>query len=189
MSNNANFEQISAAQKANAEVMMALVRSAFNGFERMTALNIAASRELFNNIVANSQQVLSIKDPAELSKLNATIAQPNLDKMMEYSRSVYDLAAQMQKEITSVLESQYNSFTKNANSAIEKTTARAPVGGDVFAAAMKSMLGASTKAFDNMSTMAKQLSDIAEANVQAASNATAKAMSATTAAAKKSGTK
>lgn len=189
MSTQVNIEQLTAAQKANAEVVMALVRSTFNGFERLTALNISASRELFNNLLASSQQVLAIKDPSELPKLNAAIAQPNLDKLMEYSRNVYELTSQLQKEITSVIESQYNNFTKNATSAIEKTTANAPVGGDVFAAAMKSMLGASTKAFDNMSSMAKQLTDIAEANVQAASNATAKAMSATTAAAKKTAAK
>ena len=46
---------------------------------------------------------------------------------------------------------------------------------------MKSMLDASSKAFDNMTSMAKQLSDIAEANLQA----TGKASSATAAAAKK----
>lgn len=183
MSNN--MEQLAAAQKANAEVMMALVRTAFGGVERLTTLNIAASREFLNNVIAQTQQVLSAKDPSELAKVNAAAAQPNLDKWVEYSRSLYDLTSQMQKEVTAVMEAQYSSFTKNATSAIEKTTASTPVGGDVFAAAMNSMLTASTKAFDNMTTMAKQLSNIAEANMQAASNATAKAVTATAAAAKK----
>jgi hypothetical protein len=40
---NLNIEQLTAAQKANAEVMMALMRTAFNGVERLTALNMAAS--------------------------------------------------------------------------------------------------------------------------------------------------
>ena len=186
MSNNVNMEQLAAAQKANAEVMMTLMRTAFAGLERLTALNIAASRDFFNNVVTNTQTALSAKDAGDLSKIGSAIAQPGLDKWTEYSRSIYDLASQMQKEMTSVMESQYNSFSKNATSAIDKTTASAPVGGDVFAAAMKSMLNASTKAFDNMNTMAKQLSDIAEANVQAASNASSKAVSATAAAAKKS---
>ena len=37
-----NFEQIASAQKANAEVMTALLRTALNGMERLTALNMAA---------------------------------------------------------------------------------------------------------------------------------------------------
>lgn len=186
---NPNFEQLAAAQKANAEVMLSLVRTAFSGLERLTALNMAASRDFFNNAVANTQQLLSAKDPNELGKLNTELAKPNVDKMVDYSRSIYELVTQMQKEVTSVMEAQYSSFTKTASSAVEQATAGAPVGGDVFAAAMKSMLTASTKAFDNMTSMAKQISDIAEANIEAASSATTKAVSATSAAAKKSSAK
>ncbi len=188
MMSNPNIEQLTAAQKANAEVMMALMRTAFNGVERLTALNMAASREFFNNTVANAQQLLSAKDAAAVAKLNSELAQPNVDKLMSYSRSVYDLVSEMQKEITSVMEAQYSSFTKNAESAVAKAKASAPVGGDVFAATMQSMLGASTKAFDQMTSMAKQLSDIAEANIEAASKVTTVApakKSATAAAAKK----
>ncbi len=189
---NPNIEQLTAAQKANAEVMMALMRTAFNGVERLTALNMAASREFFNNTVANAQQLLSAKDAAAVAKLNSELAQPNVDKLVSYSRSVYDLVSEMQKEITGVMEAQYSTFTKNAESVVEKAKASAPVGGDVFAATMQSMLGASTKAFDQMTSMAKQLSDIAEANVQAAAKTTkavAPAKSATAAAAKKAAAK
>ncbi len=189
---NPNFEQLTAAQKANAEVMMTLLRTAFDGVERLTALNMAASREFFNNTVANAQQLLSAKDAAAVAKLNSELAQPNVDKLVGYSRSVYDLVTEMQKEITSVMEAQYSSFAKNAASAVEKAKSSAPVGGDVFAATMQSMLGASTKAFDQMTSMAKQLSDIAEANVQAAAKTTkaiAPAKSATAAAAKKAAAK
>ena len=70
---NPNIEQLTAAQKANAEVMMALMRTAFNGVERLTALNMAASREFFNNTVANAQQLLSAKDANTVAKLNSEI--------------------------------------------------------------------------------------------------------------------
>ena len=180
-----NMEQLAAAQKANAEVMMALLRTAFNGVERLTALNMAASREFFNNTVANTQQLMGAKDAGAVAKLNTELAKPNVDKWVDYSRSVYDLVTSMQKEVTSVMESQYSSFTKNAATAVEKAKTSAPVGGDVFAATMQSMLGASTKAFDQMSSIAKQFSDLAESNMKAASAATTKAVSATAAAAKK----
>lgn len=185
--NNLNIEQLTAAQKANAEVMTTLLTSALNGVERMTALNMAASREFFNASVANTQQLMGAKDAKDLAKLNTELAKPNVEKLTEYSRSMFELVAGMQKEITAVIEAQYSSFSKNASSAVEKATASAPVGGDVFAATMKSMLGASTKAFDSMTSMAKQLSDIAETNLQSAAQAPAKttrAVSATAAARK-----
>jgi phasin family protein len=175
---NLNIEQLANSQKANAEVMMTLVRSAFNGMEQLAALNLAASREFFNASVANTQQLMNAKDPQELSKLSSTLAQPNVEKMTEYSRRIADLVTGMQKEITSVMEAQYSTFTKTASSAIEKSGASAPVGGDVFAAAMKQMLQASTKAYENMSQMAKQMTDIAEANVKTATSATTKAAAA-----------
>ena len=182
---NANIEQLAQAQKANAEVMMALVRTAFNGIERLTALNMAASREFFNASVANTQQLMSAKDAGAVAKLNADLSKPNVDKLMEYSRNVYDLVSDMQKEVTSVMEAQYSNFSKTAANAVEQAKGATPVGGDVFAATMQSMLGASTKAFDQMTSMAKQLSDIAEANLQAANKAVVPAKSATAAAAKK----
>lgn len=189
MSNN--LDQLAATQKANAEVMMALLRTAFNGLERLTALNMAASREFFNATVANTQQLMGAKDANALTKLNSELARPNLDKWMDYSRSLYELSSEMQKEVTAVMEAQYSSFTQNANTAVAKAKANTPVGGDIFAAGMQSLLDASNKAFGNMTSMAKQLTDIAEANLNTASQATATApaKSATAAAARKSAAK
>ena len=179
---NPNMDQLTATQKANAEVMMTLLRTAFAGIERLTALNLATTREFFNNTVANTQQLMAAKDANEIARL----AEPGVEKIVDYSRNVYDLITEMQKEITAVMEAQYNSFNKNASSVVAKART-APVGGDVFAAGMESMLNASSKAFDSMSSMARQLSDIAEANLQAATKAVVPAAksSATSAAAKK----
>lgn len=183
---NQNVEQLAAAQKASAEVMTTLMRTAFEGMQKMAELNMAATRDFFNTTVANANTLMSVKDVNDIAKVNQNLAKPNFDKLLGYSRNVYELMAEMQKEITSVMESQYSQFAKNATTAIDKTKS-APVGGDVFAAAMKSMLDATNSAYNNMTSMAKQMSDIAEANMQAASSATAKAVGAATksAAAKK----
>ena len=90
---NPNLDQLAAAQKANVEVMMALLRTAFNGVERLTALNMSATRDFFANGVANTQQLMAAKDANEVAKLNGELAKPNLEKMMDYSRSVYDLVS------------------------------------------------------------------------------------------------
>ena len=181
-----NFEQIASAQKANAEVMTALLRTALNGMERLTALNMAATRDFLNSSMSNTQRLLAAKDANALGKLQSDLAQPGMEKLMDYSRSIYDLVSDMQKDVTAVIESQYSTFTANANSVVEKAKSATPVGGDVFAAAMQSMLGASNKAFDQMNSIAKQLSNIAEANIEAAGKVTSTAKpSATSAAAKK----
>jgi hypothetical protein len=54
---------------------------------------------------------------------------------------------------------------------------------------MQSMLNASNKAFDSMNSMAKQLADIADANLQATSKAAAPAKTSATSAARKAAAK
>ena len=60
MSTN-NLDQLAAAQKANAEVMTALMRTAFEGMEKLAALNMAASREFFNTSISSAQQMLAAR--------------------------------------------------------------------------------------------------------------------------------
>lgn len=182
---NPNIEQLTAAQKANAEVMVALVHTAFNGVEKIAELNLAAARDFLNSSVNGTQTLLDAKDVQEAAKLQSTLAQPNLEKVTAYYRNLYELITATQKEVTDLMEQHYNQLSQKATSAIEKTSASAPVGGDVVAAAMKSMLSASTQAFDHFTKMAKQMADIADANVAVASNATAKAVGAASKAAAK----
>jgi phasin family protein len=154
--------------------MMTLVRTAFHGWSSLSALNLAASRELFNNSATGAQQFSASRTLQQLKDVAGSMARPNVDKLMEYSRSLYDLSANMQREITSVMEEQYSNMRHNAAGLIEKTGFATPIAGDVFGAAMKQMMNASSTAFENISQMAKQMTDIVDTNVKAASNATAR---------------
>lgn len=175
-----DLEKLAQSQKANAQVMMTLVRTAFHGLEQLSALNLSASRELFNSGATGAQQLLEVKSPQELGGIATSVARPNVDKLMEYSRSLYDLAANMQREITSVMEDQYSNLRHEATGLIEKTGAATPIAGDVFGAAMKQMMQSSSTAFENISQMAKQMTDIVDTNVKAVTNATAQAAAALT---------
>ena len=174
-----DLEQLAQSQKASAQVLLTLARTAFHGLEQLSALNLAASRELFNTGTTGTQQLLGVRDPQQLKDVAASLARPNVDKLMEYSRSLYDLSANLQREVTSVLEEQYSNIRHNAAGLIEKTGAT-PIAGDVFGAAVKQLLNASNTAFENMSQMAKQVTDIVDTNVKAASYATAQAAAALT---------
>ena len=185
MSNTPNFEQIAATQKANAEVVVALMKTSFEGMQRLAELNMAATREFFNKSVANTNVLLAAKDANDVSAINQQLAKPGFDEMMGYSRKVYDLVAQMQKDVTAVVESQYGQFQKDANTAIDQSKG-APVGGDVFAAAMKTMMEQTNKAFEGMNAIARQMTEVAETSLKTANAATSKAVgTATKSAAKK----
>ena len=91
-----DLEQLAQSQKASAQVLLTLARTAFHGLEQLSALNLAASRELFNTGTTGTQQLLGVRDPQQLKDVAASLARPNVDKLMEYSRSLYDLSANLQ---------------------------------------------------------------------------------------------
>lgn len=182
MSTQQNLDQLKAAQKVNAEVLLELTRSTFDSIERLSSLNLETARELLNTSVTQSQTLLGAKDIQEAARLQTGLAQPNLELLTNYYRKLYELVTELQKEATQVVESHYNHLSKNATAAIEKTASQAP-GGDVMEAALKSVLSASTQVFDNMTKAAKQFADIADANVKAATTATSKAVGSATKAA------
>jgi phasin family protein len=172
------FEQVSVAQKASAEVLMSIMRTSFEGMQRLTALNLAAAKEMYSNTVAGTGKLATSKDVADMARVNQQIAKP--ERMMEYWRNVYDLVSAMQKDVSAVMQANYSQLSKAASSTIEQKKSTAIDGSDVMAGVMKNMLEQTNKAFDNMTAVASQMTSIANANIQAATAATEKAIGSVT---------
>ena len=67
---SSEIEQISAAQKASAEVLMTLMRTSFEGMQRLAELNIAAARETFSSNVATVTKLASSRDVGDMARAN-----------------------------------------------------------------------------------------------------------------------
>jgi phasin family protein len=178
-------EQFAAAGKANVETMMFIAHTAFASAERLAALNLNTARSLLEDSVTNVKAMLAVKDPKELMGMQASLAQPAVEKAVAYSRSVYEIATQTQEELNKVLESQVSTMNANVNSALDQAVKSAPAGSDVAVAAVKQAIAAANSAYDNMSKAAKQVAEITEANMAAATSATVKAVGASAAKVKK----
>jgi hypothetical protein len=87
---------------------------------------------------------------------------------------VYELAAQNQAEFTRFAEVQASEVNKNVVGLLDKFAKNAPAGSDVAVAAVKSALAAANSAYDSLSKVAKQATEIAEANFSAATTAVTK---------------
>jgi phasin family protein len=175
---NPEIEQMSVAQKASAEVLMTLMRTSFEGMQRLAELNMAAARETFSSNVATVTKLAASKDVGDMARANQELARP--ERMLEYWRSVYDLVSAMQKDVSAVMQANYTQLTRTAASAIEQKKSSAVDGGDVIAGVMKNMLEQTNKAFDNMTAVANQMTSMANANIQAATTATAKTVGSVT---------
>lgn len=169
-------EQFAATNKASVETLLTLANTAFASAERLAALNLNTARAILEDSVANAKALLGVKDVQELVGLQATLAQPAVEKAVAYSRSVYEIATQTQEEIGKVFEGQFAEVNKNVATALDKAAKNAPAGSDVAVAAVKSAIAAANSAYDSMTKAAKQVAEIAEANVAAATSATVKAV-------------
>ena len=94
-------EQFVEAGKAALEtLLLARATSAFARAERLAALNLNTARSVMEDGVANTKALLAVKDPQELVKLQTSLAQLMVDKAVAYARSVYEIAAEGQNEVT-----------------------------------------------------------------------------------------
>jgi phasin family protein len=178
-------EQLAGANKANVETLLTIANTAFASAERLAALNLNTARILLEDSVNNAKTLLAAKDVQELVSMQTALAQPAFEKAIAYSRSIYEIATQTQDEFSKIFDSQYVELNKNVSSALDKAAKSAPAGSDVAVAAVKSAIAAANSAYETMNKAAKQVAEMAEANVAAATSATVKAVGAATPKAKK----
>jgi phasin family protein len=166
-------EQMASSSKTGLEAVLSLANSQFAAYERLSNLSFNATKAAFEDGMNHAKALLAAKDVQEIINLNAAAAQPAVEKAIAYSRSVYEAATQSQSEITKLIETQATELNKGIAAFLDKVSKNAPAGSDVAVAAVKSALSAATSAYDSFSKVAKQATEIAEANFSAAT-ATAK---------------
>jgi phasin family protein len=170
-------EQLAATNKANVEALLTVANSAFASAERLAALNLNTARTVLEDAMTNTKALLGVKDVQELVNLQTAMAQPLVEKAVAYNRSIYEIATQNQEEVSKLVEAQVAEMNKNLATALDKAAKSAPAGSDVAVAAVKSAIAAANSAYDSVSKAAKQVAEITEANVAAATSATVKAVS------------
>ena len=163
-------EQIQSANKANVEAFLAVANAQFAAFEKLASIQANAVRNAFEDSIANTRALLNAKDVQEFVSLQNSFAQPTVEKAIAYSKSVYEVATGANAELSKVAERRVAEWNENFVSLLDKVSKNAPAGSDVAVAAVKSMLAAANSAYDNLTKVAKQATEIAEANVAAATD-------------------
>ena len=161
-------EHIAATNKASVETLVGLANTQFASLARLSALNFNLAKSAFEESVNYTSSLFGVKDAQEFAALSSTAAQPVLDKAIAYTRSVYEIAAQTQAEMSKFAEAQAGELNKNIVGYLDKFAKHAPAGSDVAIAAVKSALAAANSAYDSISRVTKQASELAETNFAAA---------------------
>ena len=161
-------EQIQTANKAHVEALLAVANAQFSALEKLANISAGAVKSAFEDSIANTRALLSAKDVQEFVTLQNSFAQPAMEKAIAYSKSLYEVATEANAELSKVAERRVAEWNENFVSMLDKASKNAPAGSDVAVAAIKSMLAAGNSAYDNLTKVAKQATEIAEANVTAA---------------------
>jgi phasin family protein len=161
-------EQFAAANKANVDALFTIAHAQFAAFERLSALNFNITKAAFEENVNQAKALLSVKDAQEFVNLTTASAQPALEKAIAYSRSLYEVATQTQAEVKKLAEGHAATMNKNITSLIDNVTKNAPAGSEAAVTAVKSAMAAASSAYDSFTKVVKQATDMADANVTAA---------------------
>jgi phasin family protein len=161
-------EQIQAANKANVEAFLAAANAQFAALEKLASIQAGAIKNAFEDSISNTRALLGARDVQEFLNLQNSFAQPAMEKAIAYSKSVYEVATGANAELSKVAERRVAEWNENFVTLLDKVSKNAPAGSDVAVAAVKSMLAAANSAYDNLTKVAKQATEIAEANVAAA---------------------
>jgi len=163
-------EQIAAANKANLETLLNLTNKAFEGVEKLVELNMAVAKTAMTENVQNAK-----RDAQQLMAMQAGMVQPLAEKIMSYSRHLYNIANETQTTFTSVAESQLKKSTGNVNGMVEELSKNAPAGSEATIQAIKQAMAAANNAYETTQKSIKQAVDLAQNNFNAAANTAVKA--------------
>lgn len=164
--------------KTGADFSLFFANTAFDAFESLVLLNMATARSVFELSLSNLNALLGAKDVQSLVAVQKSLAGPSLEKGIDYSRKVIDIAADTKSKLTKEVEAKVATANAQVGQIVEKALAAAPAGSEVAVAAVKSAIKSAGEALEGINKAAKQVAQVAEASVSTATEATLKAASA-----------
>lgn len=168
---NLNTNHFTALQQPAVEAIMSVFKAAFDTSERLAALNLNTLRTSFVDGTASVQAMLDTKDPQAFIAAQASLLQPAAERALTYYRNSYEILTQGYQDTAKPFAAGFEQINKTVAAEMEKAASAAPVGSDAAVAAVKSGLAAANSTFDQVNRATRQVIELAEANMTAATNA------------------
>jgi phasin family protein len=154
--------------KAGYDSAIKLASLSLEKAERLAKFNMQAAKTALEQGVANANELAGAKDFQEFFTLRTKLAEAGVQSALGYSRGVYEIASEAQADFSALAEEAWAMYTKGMAAWVERATKNAPAGSDVAVTALKSTVAATTAAFDQLSKATKQVVNLADASVRAA---------------------
>ena len=154
--------------RAGLDTASRLSQISMDSVERVLSLQLQYAKGTLEQATATARAASGAKDVQELLGVRTRSAENAVEWLMNYSRSVYEVASETQTELSRLAEERMSSFQRAVTESVEQATKASPAGSDVAVAAMKSSLAATTAAFDSFTKAAKHVASYTDAGVRAA---------------------
>ena len=182
---NLTPEQIAAAQKANLETLSGLTNQALQSIEKLVELNMHIAKQSLSDSMTSAKKALEVKDIQQLLAHQAEAVQPMAEKIMAYSRHLYELAHETQNTFTQSAEKEFQAGQDKINALVEEWTKNAPVGSDAAVQAMKQAIASANNVFETSQKAVKHAVEVAQTNLNTATDTVMKAADTASKASKK----
>jgi phasin family protein len=167
-------KEFAAVAQSNVDVLLALSTKAFEGAEKLAALNLQVAKGGLAEAAKASTSVLSAKDPQSLLAVQASAVQPAASKASEYATQVAAIMTETKTELDKVIAKSAAEAQSAFSTLIEAALKNAPAGSADGVALWKSAVEAANNGYETLQKAAKQATDVAQANYTAASNTVTK---------------
>ena len=157
-----DFEHFAAATKQSVAEAQGLASSAFLGFEKLVALNLATAKSSLFETSGDFYAVFSAKSPTDALAAHASLVKPLAEKTISYGRSVYAIATEAGAEFSKSAEAKLAESQKSFASALEAAAKNAPAGSESVVAVIKSAVTAGQNAIETAKTSAKSAVELVE---------------------------
>ncbi|MCC7060205.1 MAG: TIGR01841 family phasin [Burkholderiaceae bacterium] len=161
-------EQFVQMQKSALEVFHSATITSIEGFEKLAALNVQATKASIEESNEALRTMSDVKDAKALADLATGSVQPATDKVTAYYKHVYEIANETGTELARLFEKQFAEGNRQLYAAIDSLAKNAPAGSEGVVTLVKQAVSAANTAFDQVSKATKQAVELAEANISAA---------------------
>jgi phasin family protein len=175
MENYMNQDQITAKlsqiNSKGLEATFSLGEAALENAQKLAELSYAASKDALVSTQDGIQQVLTAKDPQQVTELlGADAMQAAGNQAIAYQKKVTKVLRDSNKEFANVIEANIDELQEGVQEWVNTVTANAPAGSDVFVSSFKTIFGSTMQGFEQFRAASKDALMNAEKSVDQAFN-------------------
>jgi phasin family protein len=137
-------EQVVAAQKVAVGALYGFCNTAFEGYEKLVALNLEAAKAsiLENEVVASEALARSAKEPQSFFELQSRQSQATTKKAQAYWHHVNEIATETRSQLLASTEKLVSEYVRETQTAIDRLAKTPSTGSEAMTAFWSKGFGA-----------------------------------------------